>query len=270
MAVETIDDELVDARDAAEILRNTLLNLIRSELPKPWQQMHQHDQERVVTRVEDMCSQAVRNVCKAIASVGKNVIAANMGALSTDAKGNPTVKISFSNVDLDNEDKLAIWGHINRPVTLVLMDPSEYVNYKTKVSTMPDQREIPGTEKQGDKQPDWPKVADAIADDQDTAPESAPLQNESKPVDDFEEDPAPNRPQQSDALRMRHVRPEGDKPDAHIAEDDDDVATPDDMIEEMDDEEAAARVHVENPVKPSVPTGIMPPKARPPRQAPKK
>lgn len=251
MAVETIDPELVDARDAAEILRNTIMNLIRSELPKPWQQMHQVEQDRVVTRVQDMSAQCVRNVCQAIASVGKNVIAANMGTLSTDSKGNPTLKISLNNAMLDDDDKLAIWGHINRPVTLVLMDPSEYVNFKTKVSTMPDQMSIPGTEPEEAPQPDWDTVREAVSDD---APK----------VDDFQEDSAPVRP-------MKVVTPQGDKPDAHVAEDDEDVSLPaDDMLEEMDDSEAVAAVHIDNPTKAAPPTGIQPPKVRPPRQAPKR
>lgn len=270
MPVKTVDSDLIDPKDAAEHLRNNVVQIVRSEMSKPWQAMHQHEQERLVTRIEDICVTAVRKVCDAIASHGKNVVPAAMGALSTDSKGNPAVKLTFSTSQLEDEDKLALFSHIGRPVTLVMMDPAEYQNFKTKVSTMPDQHEIPGTAPKGDGQPDWPTVAAAVAD----PPAEAP------PQDDFAEDVNPPRPPMSDAQREQAGLPKRDAADAHKAEDDD-VAIPDDdsAIEDMDAAEAASMVDIPNPANaqgattakgPNVPTGINPPKVRPPRQAPKR
>jgi len=188
--------ELVDASKAAEWLRDSVLEVIRREQVKPWKTMNESEQEWVAARVEAVAKGAVAKVCDIIAGSGILAIGATMGRLGTDKDGCAESKITFK-PDLNDEEKIAIWDHINGKCVVVLMDPTEYSKIERKAVIMKDQPALPladdgettpvkihtstcssrvaATAGQCDcdgvpiqaaqqpGQPNWPVVADAIA-----------------------------------------------------------------------------------------------------------
>lgn len=220
MALEEVDARDVDAKQAAEFLRDEMLRVIKSELPEPWQKMSEAAQERTISRVENIAVNTVHKAVQAIATVGRHVVVGTLGPLSTDKKGNPKLPITID-IGIENEDKLAIWDHIGRSVHLVLMDVGEYTNFQTKQRAEPDQASLPvepalATE----KQPDWAEVGEAI---------SAP--------------PAETRVQ---------VGKKPDDPDAHEAEDDEDGM--DDVVDDdMSSEEVSKLIDIPNPTTKATP-----------------
>lgn len=157
---ETKEATAIDAKRAAEFLRDEVMTVVRAELSKPWKQMKEDEQEWAASRIEFICKQSIDKVCAAIASAGPMSIGATMGKLGTDKNRNAVVPITF-NGNLEDKEKLGIWNHIGRGITVILLDPEEYKTIEKPAQVDKDQPTIPGT----DKQPDWPKVAEAIRDE---------------------------------------------------------------------------------------------------------
>lgn len=216
----------IDPKFAAEYLRNETLDIIRREMSAAWKALNERQQEDVAARIEHMAKNAVVRCVRAIAMTGKMSIIATMGKLGMDKDRNAVVPFTFGSVE--DDEKLAIWKHVNRQVVVVLMDPEEYNNFETKVEIMKDEPGLPLEDGQEAGQPHWPTVAAAVSDGEAPAP-------------------APAAP-----------APKGDAHDAHIAEDDDEVDAgkppsdllDDDLDEDGGDTDIAKAVNLENPTKP--------------------
>ena len=217
-------DQEINAKYAAEHLRDEVMQILRGEMPKPWQQMSEDEQAIKVHRVEYLCRDAIDRCVNAIAKAGMTSVAATMGKLGTDKDRNAVVPVTIDSAYLSDEIKLSIWKHIGRSVVIVLMDPQEYKNFSKPVDVDADEPPLPLEP----KQPDWPTVSAAIS--------------------------------EPEAGRPIKRTPQFDEPDAHIAEDDDeDVQQPaTDLLDEDDDETTAPDfakklIDIPNPTKPKKP-----------------
>ncbi len=247
MATEEVNAESVTAKFASQFVRDEILSVIRGELPKPWQQMTEFEQQRVVNRVENIAHGTVRKTVEAIAAFGRNVVIATMGPLSTEKKGVPSVKVTFQS-GLEDDDKLAIFDHIGRNIHVVLMDAQEYTHIKDKAHVQKDEPELPISE---EKQPDWDAVAEAVPE------EAAPV---------FEEDASGPPPMPDSAKPYKYKPEEGE--DAGVIEEEEAPPAParakgaDDLLDdEMDAAEVAKIVNIENPATKPAPI--------PPQRVPK-
>lgn len=156
------DNTEINPKYAAEYLRDEVIALLRTGLPKPWKELSEGQQEEIAARVEYMAKNAIVRVIQTIATVAPMAISATMGKLGTDKDRHAVVPITFGG-QLSDDQKLAIWNHIGRQIVAVLMDPEDYNKFQTKVVVMKDEPALP-LEGQQPGQPDWPEVAKAVAD----------------------------------------------------------------------------------------------------------
>lgn len=150
----------IDPTRSAEYFRDEIMRFIRTEQETPWQKMTQAQQERTVSRVEHIARCAVFEVARAILEYGSERAAATLTNISGD-KAKITAKLTFHE-GLTDEEKVAIIDRIGGPVVVVLMDPGQFQDIKTKIAIEPDAPELPlrdGTA----GQPDWSTVGAAVA-----------------------------------------------------------------------------------------------------------
>lgn len=238
------DEEIQDInpKDAAQHLRDTFIQFIKSELPKPWQQQNEAEQSRSITRIEYMVQRAVFEVCQAIMTVDTRCIPAKLGKLKTDKDGNALVDVKFG--ALEDDQKLGIWDHLGANVTIVLMDANDYNNFRSKVDIVRDEPALPLAD-QETPQPEWNEVSKVL--NKAEQPQTIAQANKTAaPImqDPFEEDIG------SPAMKLSNGSVVArEAPDAGEAVDDDEVETADsDLVD--DDEELASTVNLPNPTKP--------------------
>lgn len=232
------DDNLIDVAKSAEWLRDEILSLIRKEQSKPWKDMKENDQEWLAARVEQVAKSVVVKIANLVMSDEVHSIAATMGALSTDKEGAASTKITFAS-GLEDNDKLQIWKHINRPVMMLLVDPEAYIKIEKKAVIMKDQ---PGLPLEGDRTAeDWNTVGEAVTA---AAPEEMPASTTAQAT--------------RDRIDAEMTSEAAEDPDAGVVEEDEDNAVREpesDLVEdeEMDPEELARIVNLPNPVKAAPP-----------------
>lgn len=91
-------------------------------MPKPWQQMNEEEQERIITRAEDIGKNLVAQAVSLIAARGLPVLPITVGKFTVDAG---EIKGTFGSYASD--DNLIRVRHLaDRRALFVLADPAEY------------------------------------------------------------------------------------------------------------------------------------------------
>lgn len=110
-------------------LRGDIRDAVLAEfkhLPKPWQQMNEEEQQRVITRAEDIAGELVRNAVDLVAARGLPSLAITVGKFTCEAT---ELKGTFQAYPTDAH-LLMVRNLCDRRAIFVLADPEQFMDEK--------------------------------------------------------------------------------------------------------------------------------------------
>lgn len=105
------------------------------QLPKPWQQMSEKEQDEQIDRAKDAARNLVAETVKIVSSGGRRTVQAELGKITVDKGIKAEIKVNTAYAD----ELIAVQG---KAILIVTNSDDEFTGGESKLKADPDQREM--------------------------------------------------------------------------------------------------------------------------------